>query len=276
MLHLPTRDISLALYRWQGPQDQPTIVLLHGTGFCAETWNPVAKILSQKYTVLAIDRRGHGRSSKPKGDYSFLTFSKDLIALFEHLQLSNTLVLAHSAGATVALFALAKRPDLFHSLVAVEPITIPFMPNFALPSPMAIMAAKRRADFESKNAWKEQYSKRNPFHLWHPDALQGFINSGLINTENGAALACPPLLEAQMYDDALKDDPSILKKISKTIHVVGGENTAPLHKKMISFFQSLQPKAKLHSIQNATHTVPMDQPEALAALAIKLFYKTIF
>ena len=50
----------------------PALLLLHGLGCDHTTWLPVIAALSRRYTVIAPDLLGHGRSDKPRADYSAL------------------------------------------------------------------------------------------------------------------------------------------------------------------------------------------------------------
>ena len=52
-----------------GDGDQ-LIILLHGITSTAEAWRKVMPRLAERYTVIAPDLIGHGRSAKPRGDYS--------------------------------------------------------------------------------------------------------------------------------------------------------------------------------------------------------------
>ena len=48
--------------------------------------------------VIAHDRRGHGRSSQPWDGNDMDTYTDDLNALFEHLDLQNVMMVGHSTG----------------------------------------------------------------------------------------------------------------------------------------------------------------------------------
>ena len=48
----------------------PVLLLLHGLGCDHTTWEPVIDSLAKRYTVIAPDLLGHGRSDKPRADYS--------------------------------------------------------------------------------------------------------------------------------------------------------------------------------------------------------------
>src|SRR5438105_5015306 len=50
------------------------------------------------YRVIAHDRRGHGRSSQTWDGNEMDTYSDDLAALFEELDLQNAIMVGHSTG----------------------------------------------------------------------------------------------------------------------------------------------------------------------------------
>jgi non-heme chloroperoxidase len=50
------------------------------------------------YRVIAHDRRGHGRSSQPWGGNDMDTYSDDLLAVFEHLDIKDAMLVGHSTG----------------------------------------------------------------------------------------------------------------------------------------------------------------------------------
>jgi 3-oxoadipate enol-lactonase len=52
-------------YHDQG--DGYPVVLVHGLGSDHTVWGGVAPLLEENFRVLAVDLRGHGRSSKPPG-----------------------------------------------------------------------------------------------------------------------------------------------------------------------------------------------------------------
>ena len=47
----------------------PAIVLIHGLGGNSSTWNTVQTRLAHRFTVIAHDLLGHGKSDKPRTDY---------------------------------------------------------------------------------------------------------------------------------------------------------------------------------------------------------------
>jgi non-heme chloroperoxidase len=54
--------------------------------------------LNYGYRVIALDRRGHGRSSQPGDGHDMDHYADDLAALTAHLNLENAIHVGHSTG----------------------------------------------------------------------------------------------------------------------------------------------------------------------------------
>lgn len=71
----------LAISTW-GPEDGPTVVLVHGLGLSTASWGRVPDLLSAEHRVVAYDLRGHAQSGDAKsGDYSMTAHVRDLEAV---------------------------------------------------------------------------------------------------------------------------------------------------------------------------------------------------
>ena len=85
-----------------------SLVLLHGLASTCHIWDLVAPILSEDCSVVALDQRGHGESSKPEGGYEFASVANDLLGFIQGMGLDRPIVVGHSWGGDVALeFAVA-------------------------------------------------------------------------------------------------------------------------------------------------------------------------
>jgi non-heme chloroperoxidase len=75
------------------------IVFSHGWPLTADDWDGQLLFFGQRgYRVIAHDRRGHGRSSQTWDGNEMDTYSDDLAALFETLDLKNAIMVGHSTG----------------------------------------------------------------------------------------------------------------------------------------------------------------------------------
>jgi len=75
------------------------IVFSHGWPLSADDWDGQMLFFGQRgYRVIAHDRRGHGRSTQTWDGNEMDTYSDDLAALFEALDLKNAIMVGHSTG----------------------------------------------------------------------------------------------------------------------------------------------------------------------------------
>ena len=108
-------DIELCWFEWGADRrgKAPTLLLAHATGFHARIWDPVVRRLGERH-VVAVDQRGHGRSSGgPVAHWG--VFGEDLLRLVEHLELDSVLAVGHSMGGhalTQAIANIAKRNNI--------------------------------------------------------------------------------------------------------------------------------------------------------------------
>jgi pimeloyl-ACP methyl ester carboxylesterase len=79
------------------------VVLLHGITSTAEAWRKVMPRLAERYTVIAPDLIGHGRSAKPRGDYSLSAYAAGVRDLLAVLGYERGTVVGHSFGGGIAM-----------------------------------------------------------------------------------------------------------------------------------------------------------------------------
>ncbi len=85
----------------------PPLLLLHGHPQTQVMWHLVAPALAQYFTVVLMDLRGYGDSSRPASDPEHAAYSKramalDALAVMQHHGFEQFGVLAHDRGARVA------------------------------------------------------------------------------------------------------------------------------------------------------------------------------
>jgi pimeloyl-ACP methyl ester carboxylesterase len=98
----------------------PPILLIHGVTGSSETWDDVIPFLSDRYTVIAPDLLGHGRSAKPRGDYSLGAYASGIRDLLRAIGHDSATVVGHSLGGGVAMQVAYQFPELCQRLVLVS------------------------------------------------------------------------------------------------------------------------------------------------------------
>ena len=76
--------------------------------------------LAERHTVLAPDLLGHGRSGKPRGDYSLGAYANGVRDLLAVLGFSTATVVGHSLGGGIAMQFAYQFPDRVERLVLVD------------------------------------------------------------------------------------------------------------------------------------------------------------
>ncbi|WJV44689.1 alpha/beta fold hydrolase [Streptomyces flavofungini] len=120
----PPRDISwsragcrLHGFDWGG--GGPAVLLLHGGGLTARTWDFVCLGLRGTARLVALDLRGHGDSDW-SDDYRVDTMAEDVIAAADHLGLDRVRLVGMSLGGVVAARAAAAHPDRVARLALID------------------------------------------------------------------------------------------------------------------------------------------------------------
>ncbi len=106
-------------YRRVGGQGE-TLVFLHGNGEDSSIFNKQIPFFAEKYQVLAIDSRGHGKSSlglSKKENLTLKMMAEDVSVVLELLQITNAHIVGYSDGGNIALIFALLFPGRVKSLV---------------------------------------------------------------------------------------------------------------------------------------------------------------
>ncbi len=87
-----------------------TVVLAHGFGSAADSWNLVApKLVSKGFRVIAFDQRGHGGSSIGSDGIGSSQMASDYGAVLDSYDLNDVILLGHSMGGFLAITFLLEQ-----------------------------------------------------------------------------------------------------------------------------------------------------------------------
>jgi pimeloyl-ACP methyl ester carboxylesterase len=98
----------------------PLLLLVHGMAGSAETWRYVMPTLAERFTVLAPDLLGQGKSDKPRGEYSLGAHANMLRDLLDALEHKRATVVGQSLRGGVALQLAYQFPERCERLVLVD------------------------------------------------------------------------------------------------------------------------------------------------------------
>jgi len=193
---VPLDGLQLAVWEWPG-QDPP-LLFAHATGFHGRCWDQIARHFPAR-RMLAIEFRGHGRSSKPDPPYPWAPFAADLQAVIHALDVHGAVGIGHSMGGHVVTAAAMARPEAFSALVLIDATIFP-PERYGRGRFDASFVRRRRAVFDSAEAMFHRFHNRPPFAGWQPEVLRDYCRFGVLPFNGHFVLACPPDVEASIYE----------------------------------------------------------------------------
>ncbi|MBM7837222.1 pimeloyl-ACP methyl ester carboxylesterase [Alkalihalobacillus xiaoxiensis] len=239
-----------------------TIVFTHGASWDQHQWQPQVNALSNSYHTVTWDVRGHGRSTLPAGKVDARQFSRDLIALLDHLHVKQAHLCGLSMGGHISLQTAIYYPERVSSLILIgTPYTNSFnaFEKWVLPlnrlssrfipmSLLAFMQAKTLSRFNHENKAYIQKAVRSIPHerwirLWQAISR---MESG----EQLQTITCPTL-------------------------ILHGEHDSMIMRQQIALHQ-LIPHSTLKIIDQAHHATNLDNPTQVNAEIRKHLHNLIY
>lgn len=134
------------------------LVLLHGNGEDGTYFTHQIAHFSQRFRVLALDTRGHGKSPRGEAPFTIRQFARDLLAFLDARGIERAHLLGFSDGGNIALvFALA-HPERVGKLVlnganlnargVKRSVQVPIELGYRMARLFAGLSAKARANAE--------------------------------------------------------------------------------------------------------------------------------
>ncbi len=271
LIELPGRGGAMAALE-MGPKDRPIdIVFVHANGFNARAYASILAPLSDSLRWLAVDQRGHGRSTLPTdiaGRTSWHGLRDDLLALLETLDLDRVVLAGHSMGGTACVLAQAENPARVRSLVLFDPVVIPTLTEGeAMPeSPLVQGALRRRAVFPSREAVVAAYSGRGAFASWAPQMLVDYVADGFLERPDGQVeLACSPQWEASNFTSHGHDTLAAFERARVPIRILRAEQASTCRDNPRLDALTDAGRIRMETVPGTSHFLPMERPELVQA-----------
>jgi pimeloyl-ACP methyl ester carboxylesterase len=259
--------LPIAVLRRVGPMPGPHLVVVHATGFCKETWLPMLDGVLSEHSFLAIDQRGHGDSAAPDPPFDWWDLGRDVLTAVAAVGWEEPVGIGHSSGAAALAMAEIMEPGTFRSLVLVEPIIFPGPFVRIEDNPMAETARRRRRTFGSASEAFASYAGRGPFAGWDDEALRAYVAHGFRPEGDSWALKCHPDVEAEFYRSATVHGAwDRLGEIGCPVLLVAGAGSESHPGSFVEQQASRFPDVGVRTVPDATHFVPMEQPEVLGSM----------
>ena len=256
---------------WTG--GAPSLLLAHATGFCKEVWRPVVDELRGAATgneIVALDFSGHGATPPRRDPADWFGFAADVAAMVHRLD-GRPVGVGHSMGATAMIMAELDDPGSFGALVLVEPVVFPDGGRDELLERLHRATGRRKHRFPDREAAAANFSSKPAFARWHPAALRGYLDGGLIDDGGGVSLACPPSVEAAIYPGANRHRTWYrLGELHLPVVVMASGASAEYPPGFLEQTAARIPGARGIEVAGTSHFLPMERPDAVALAVIDL------
>ena len=271
ILHIHGADVAI----WEWPGDGPPVFFCHATGMHSRAWDQVIARLAGRHS-FALDFRGHGHSSKTP-PYHWRVFGEDAARIAEALGLEGAIGVGHSMGGYAVTLAAAKHPEAFSALLLIDPVIRP-KEQYTGPWKAAQFVARRRDQWSSPQEMFESFENRMPFATWDRQVLRDYCEYGLVPNGTAFRLACPPAVEAAIYELGALPEADIhleLATIEIPVQVVRASSVSdpgqimrgsPTEPSLASHFR----RGRDLYLPDNSHFIPMESPALVAGLIAKL------
>lgn len=108
--------MDIVLYYQEKGKKEP-FILLHGNGEDSSYFKNQIEYFSDRYRVIALDTRGHGKSPRGTRPFTIEQFSCDLYDFMEDHEISKAVILGFSDGANIAMKFAIKYPNKVRALI---------------------------------------------------------------------------------------------------------------------------------------------------------------
>jgi 3-oxoadipate enol-lactonase len=116
-LDLPGRGTTFVRHQ-PAPEGAPTVLLLHGIRVTADAnWFTSYPALTERYGVVAIDHRGHGRGIRSDRAVRLADCADDAVAALDVLGIDQAIAVGYSMGGPIAQLAWHRHRDRVAGLV---------------------------------------------------------------------------------------------------------------------------------------------------------------
>ena len=115
---MPYTSAPVRLYYEVHGQGRP-LVLIHANPFDHRLWTYQIASFSQRFTVVAIDIRGYGRSDKPERPFTLRDMADDILEVCRQEKILRAVFAGVSVGSGIAMLIGLDQPEMVDALILV-------------------------------------------------------------------------------------------------------------------------------------------------------------
>jgi len=234
----------------------PLMLFFHGITSNSAVFAPLMARLSDRFTTVAVDQRGHGLSDKPASGYEANDYADDIASLIRTLGRGPAILVGHSLGARNSVTVAARNPELVRSVIAID--FTPYIETEALDALESRVNAGDRVfrDIEDVQAYLAGRYPNIP-----ADAIRIRAESGYQRVEGGLRPLASPTAMAQTAKGLRADLTQAYRDVAKPVLIVRGEQSKLVSAAALAKTSQLRPDLPVVVVPGADHYVNEVSPE---------------
>jgi 3-oxoadipate enol-lactonase len=237
------------------------VLLIHGA-LVADALLPLTReaALADRHRLVRYRRRGHGGSDPAPPGFSMERQAQDAAALLRNLGVTRAHVVGHSGGGVIAAALAVEAPALVHTLVLLEPATMPSdvvagLADAAAPALAALAAGDRR---RAVDLWMNMVSVGGgDWRSMIATSVPGGADQAERDAETFFEVDFPAFREWRLERAA--------SRIRQPILYLIGSESGPLFEAGKKYFLSLIPHAEEAVVPGVDHAMQMLDAKVVAA-----------
>jgi|SRR5215471_10160415 len=222
------------------------LVFVHGWTCNSSFWNRQVPAFASRTRVIAIDLPGHGKSDKPKIDYTMDLFARAVDAVMKDAGVERAVLIGHSMGTPVIREFYRKYPRKTLALVIVDGPLRPFGDKKTMEP---FLAPLRGANY------KEEAGKIIDMMFFGPNTtaeLRNEIKNSMLETPQFVALsAMDGMIDEAIWKQDKINVPVLAIMVKSPLYPADNEQ----------FYRSIVPNIDYRSWDGVAHFLMMEKPK---------------
>jgi 3-oxoadipate enol-lactonase len=247
------------VYRVDGPDQAPPLVLVNSLGTALRMWDPQVQPLSRSLRVVRYDCRGHGSSELSNTPVTIARLGCDLLALLDQLAIERAHICGLSLGGMIVLWLAAEHPERVDRAVFANTAARIGTPATWTARIEAVRAGGMAA---VRDAVVARFLS-DTFRAGHPQVSQAIGDMLEATNPDGYIAACAALREADLH--------TLVPNIRvPSLIVAGALDQATLPAQAQELHDAIT-GSRLAVLPDAAHLSNVEQPQAFTACLLKFF-----
>ena len=118
IVDVPGRGEMFVRHYQHADSSAPTLLLLHGwTASCDLQFVAAYEELSQHFSIIGVDHRGHGRGLRPSVPVTLEDCADDAAAVAKELGATSVITVGYSMGGPISLLTAQRHPEFVRGMV---------------------------------------------------------------------------------------------------------------------------------------------------------------